>query len=345
MKTRLSNNKKIRNLIINGGLDFWQRGISFSPMTHNTYGADRFSNVSIGTGAFSIDRDTDVPSDSLSQYSMLVSPTTAEGSLANTSLYYFRQVIEGINIREVIGKKIALGFYVKSNKIGVNTVTFHNSGSSRVYVSEYTIDQVNTWEKKYISLDFVNTGTWNLDNTAGLTVLFNLASGSNFHTTPDEWGTTQKTTTSSSVNFMDNISNEIRFSDIMLNEDTEGVEKFQRAGRHYIEELRLCQRYFEKTYDVDTPLGTVTYSGALMDRQPTGYTTQKWDWNFNAEKRDVPTMTVWNPITGLPGTWYRPGNTDFGPDTIYQGTRSLGYTTTGAWVGSIYAHWTAEAEI
>ena len=89
--------------------------------------------------------------------------------------------------------------------------------------------------------------------------------------------------------------------DFTLIQVTEGAEAlpFRRAGGSIGEELRLCQRYYEKSYSLDVAPGTITpvgesiWSGNNSNNSHTFY--------FRTRKRTVPSSTVYNPSTGASG--------------------------------------------
>ena len=92
-----------RNRIINGGMDFWQRGTSFTSLTSSTYTADRwYLNMGTpGTGVFRVDRDTSVPSGQPFPYSWKLSPSTAMSSVGAATYVSIVQFIEGFNCADL----------------------------------------------------------------------------------------------------------------------------------------------------------------------------------------------------------------------------------------------------
>jgi hypothetical protein len=72
-----------KNVIINGNMDVWQRGTSFTGVTGAQFGADRFEFVMNGPSAVvTVNRGTSVPSGKFG-YSFRVTPTTADSSIAS----------------------------------------------------------------------------------------------------------------------------------------------------------------------------------------------------------------------------------------------------------------------
>jgi len=127
-------------------------------------------------------------------------------------------------------------------------VAFQNSAGNRTYVVEYTVTSADTWQLIKIPITFDATGTWLFTNGIGVRVWFVLAIGSNNHSTADQWNGDGKYGTSNQVNTLDNTANNFYLTNV----------KLQRApytlfnNRPFEQELALCQRYYEKSYDLGT---------------------------------------------------------------------------------------------
>lgn len=247
--------QKNSNKIINGGMDFWQRGTSFAAIANATYSADRFQYFKVGTMVHTIARSTDVPTASSSLYSMLVSVTTAQPTILAASQNFIAQKIEGNVLRTFKAKPMVLAFWVKATKTGINCVNFKNSAGNRTLVREYTVNASNTWERKIIRFTHDASGTWLYDNGIGMFVNFVLASGTNFHTTANTWNTGDFLSTVNQVNNVDSTANTFQIADVVLVEDNDTTTKvpdFVFAGRDFTEESQLCQRYLYAIAATDT---------------------------------------------------------------------------------------------
>jgi len=122
--------------------------------------------------------------------------------------------------------------------------------------------------------------------------------------------------------------------------------------RQYGQELALCQRYYEKTYDITTAPGTVTNNG-ILSMMSFASKTIRTVWKFAVSKRTAPSITFYNPNNGSTTNPFR----DFDSSTNYNGgtdaigtdnvTASWYYAagggnTNGEWGG---VHITASAEL
>lgn len=274
------------NVIINGDFTIWQRGTSFSSMLSGAYMADRWRYDKAGTTAVNSGSRSDlVPtfaeSGHESKYSLLVSCDTADTAVASGDLATISHKLEGFALRHIFKRDSAVGFWVRSNKTGTYCVSFTNEAGEYSYVSEFTVDAVNTWEFKLIPLKWGTHpgGTWDLENGAAMTMSIALMSGSTFQTaTTDQWVAGNFKATANQVNFNDSNSNEFRISQARW---YRGAAGGLFVPRHPAEELALCQRYF-----------------CVLGRGGSGYATSathvRSSWQFPVQMRTTPTLTLNN---------------------------------------------------
>lgn len=273
---------KAKNYIANGAMDFWQRNTTFTAIASGAYFADRFQYNKTGTMVHTLTRDTDVPTVTQSgfvfPYSALLTLTTAQAVLAAGDFCNFRQKIEGQFFAPLSGRSIVISFWVKSSITGTFPVAFDNN-SNRCYVSTYTINAINTWEKKSISLTHDNSGTWVYNNGIGLGVTFGLAFGTTYNiTTLNTWTTGLFYSHSSCTNGVTTNGTTFRVTGIQLEEGTE-ASNFERMGGFLDSELQLCQRYYEV-------MGARYAGGAGAN------TTGLVNFPFKVNKRTLPTVAV-----------------------------------------------------
>lgn len=288
-----------RNVIINGNMNIWQRNTSFTSIADNTYNVDRYFYRKTGVMVHDLTRDTDVPGTANFQYSMKLDCTNADADIAAGDLCTQTQPIEGYNFKQFVGKTATLSFWVKATKTGTYCISFRNSVSDRSYVSEYTVNSSNTWEKKEITLTFDYTGgTWNFVNGVGLQISWVLAAGSTFQTTADTWQTGNYLATSNQVNACDNIGNLFRLTGIQLELGSIATEFEYRTIQ---QELILCQRYYEKSYSYDVFPGAITQEGAHQSTITTAYFLGSGSVPHNVIKRTDPTIILYSTNSGNSG--------------------------------------------
>ena len=140
-----------KNKIINGNLDWWQRGTSFAAVATATYTADRWQTQLAGTSiSTTVSRETTVPN-AQSLYSIKV--LQSSGSATSVTAYLLRQPIEIGQVENLAGATITLSFYYRSNKTGSHSYRLlgDNATGSADSGGTFTVNVANTWEKKTLT--------------------------------------------------------------------------------------------------------------------------------------------------------------------------------------------------
>ncbi len=241
-------------VLINGALDIWQRGNTFTSIADSTFAPDRFQYNKTGTMVHDLLRSTDVPTQAeagvRSNYSLHLDCTTADATIAVGDFCAIRTRVEGYDVLELVGNDFILPFWVKGTKTGIHCIAFKNSGFDRSYVVEYTINTTNTWEFKLIRVPagLITAGTWNYTNGIGLDVIWSLAAGTSFHTTAGAWQTGSFSATVNQVNACDSTVNDFR---IALPRLHRGLDPLRFERRPFVSEQAYCDRYAQ-VYTADT---------------------------------------------------------------------------------------------
>lgn len=235
----------LRNKIINGKMEVAQLGTAFAAVVTGSYTLDCWSyNGVAGTSAVTITQQTDVPGDNQFVNSLRVAVTAADASIAAGEGTFLTHVIEGANVRDLIGRSFTLSFRVRSSKTGTHCVAFRNSGTDRSYVAEYTINAANTWETKSITVPagLITAGTWNWANGVGLYLNFALAVGATFQGAPGVWQVGNFLGSANQVNCLDAIGNIFAITGVQLE-----VGALATPFEHRLSglEMLLAMRYFE----------------------------------------------------------------------------------------------------
>ena len=242
-----------KNMIINGDMRICQRysvnsANNINNATH-TYHVDRFKAYESTDGILQGEWENDNYSDAGFQYSVKYTPATTDTTLANNQFAFISQVIEMENMRHLAYglsyvKTCTLSFYVKSNKTGTYCIALINDGTNdRQFVTEYRINNTNTWERKEITIPGDTSGTW---NSNGLRIAWTLAVAGNRQTsTVGSWfgDSTARYGTHNQVNFMASTSNTFNLTGVQF-EIGNTATSFEH--RSMAEELILCQRYYQK---------------------------------------------------------------------------------------------------
>ena len=362
-----------RQICLNGDFSLWQRGVGpTTPGASITYLADRFGTAQSGYTATQ-QRSTDVPTQAASgyssNYSLLV--TNGTGASPTTSQYQVMSYsVEGQDYQGIHAKKIRIQFWVKSSVTGTYVFHLRNAAATRAYTTTYSIASANTWQKVALDIQLDSSGTWAFDNTIGLQLMWTLTSGSNFQSsTLNAWQTTAGTTWGATGQTQWGATTGATFQiaqvsvipqDFTLAGASNVDIPFQRAGRTIQQELAMCQRYYEKSYEVDVAPGTAAAATGRVTVAATAQTSSIMTLGsittFKVQKRTPPSVAFYNSGSGASGTWqyFSPGN---GSPTNFSATLNLagsdgfeisnsgspGFPTTTAFIA--LGHYTADAEL
>ncbi len=195
------------NGLPNSDFELWREGTVFAAITSGKYFADIYQYQNNTTAVHQVQRTTDVPtfaeSGANSTFSPEIEVTTTAGvpSADQVTLFAIHR-FEGFDIKDWLGRNIAISFWVKSSVTGIYCLSLQNEDFSRSFVKEYTIDVADTWERKTIPLFFDPTGSWNIAGGVGLHVIWTLAAGTDFQAPSDDnWHGNNFKATANQVNF------------------------------------------------------------------------------------------------------------------------------------------------
>lgn len=319
-----------RNLIVNGNYDYWQRGTSYSP-TIRRYSADRWITFT-GNAAYS--SSVTRQASGLTDSPFCIRAQRPNGQ-TNTNGVFICQVTESLptQVNQIRGKKVYLRFLARkganysatSNQLAVylgsGTGTNEPGPGSNTFTGQTDVIPTaavvltNDWQEfqfegtipancNQLRLEFGQMG-FSLNGTAGAADYYELA---------------------------------------QVSLTTSKVSSFVYAGQDVVEELALCQRYYEKSYDLDVAPGTSTNFGR-KSVMTVGQAFARDTVLYKVTKRARPTVNVWSE-TGLINTWTRDAGTTAAVGSIINGFS--GFTVQGgafATNAEYSYHWDADAEI
>lgn len=357
-----------RNLVLNGNMDFWQRGTTrVADNVTPTFFADRFGWASGGTSVLatvtqSIDVPTIAQSNFASRYSMLFTTNNQFVSPVANTEHYIAYRMEGLDYEQIHARKCRIQFWVKSSLSGTFPLSLSNGGGDRSYVTTYAVPVANVWQKVVVDMNLDNTGTWGLDESIGLVLKFPVLSGSNFDSASlNTWQSGDFVSTLGAVNlFSGPVGSTFQLAQVMIipQDFTPNPTldiPFQRAGRSIGDELALCQRYFEKSYEITTTPGTNTSNNRLSISAISGSNVSLGTSTpiFHKVTKRVPPSMVLYKVDGTPGNldkFYGAGTA--GQVTVNvsgTGTAELSNNNTGSGMVAngyvtLNGHYTADSE-
>ena len=351
-----------KNHYINGNFDFFQRStaIGVIGLGSHIYVADRtgFTCGNSVSATYTHQQNPTVPTLAQSGFkstnALQVYPNPGN-VLGNSTSYCmpFVYIMEGNDYAAVHGKRVTLSFWIFAALAGQYTVAFRKDASPyRTFIAPFTVNQANTLEFKAITLQLDNSSSnWAFDTAAALDIMICATSGSTFVTsTVNSWIDGNYLTASGTVDPLhgNGANNGILISQVMLNLGPAPNPTFVRAGTTIAEELILCQRYFEKSYQQSVVPGTSDYpdcSGNLTD--VSGRLINN-PIQFKVQKRISPNVVLYSQ-TGTPnrvtpvgggdagsGTWY----INHGVNCVWDAENSSALTGYSAY----YFNWTADSE-
>ena len=234
-----------KNRILNGNMVIDQRnaGASVTGGVGYTFPVDRFKFYSAAASKLSGQRSTTAPAGFTNSLliTSLASTTPAAGDE-----YQLYHNIEGFNVADLgwgtaSAQTVTLSFWVRSSLTGTFAGCLFNDGGSRSYIFTYAIAAANTWEQKTITVAGDTSGTWATGNAAGLSIIWDLGSGSNLNGTAGAWASAFDTRTSGSVSVVGTNGATFYITGVQLEK---GSTATSFDYRPYGTELALCQRYF-----------------------------------------------------------------------------------------------------
>jgi hypothetical protein len=311
-----------KNLVINGGFDYWQRGTSLALSSTYTYLADRFKTTGRnGAGT-------------QSQYTL----TAAESAICANLKYAYKldMTSAATNTNPAIaqyiedswyyyGKTITVSFYAKASKnVTLDTnadLIWANADNLSTTVSH---SLTTTFQKFTYTFTLSPSGTYNSATDTALILLFKTPMNDTYTVyitgVQAEYGSV--------------------------------ATPFSRAGGTIQGELAACQRYYQKSFPLGTTPADATnangYVGSTNSYAQNYFTVA--EVRFPVQMRVDPTITYYNPavsnaskVRDAGGINY-PCYTNIGPEP--RGF-SIGINATnfpgGGTLG--FVHYTAEAEL
>ena len=113
--------------------------------------------------------------------------------------------------------------------------------------------------------------------------------------------------------------------------------------------MLLCQRYFEKSWDYATAIGTAEEAMCAFSQvNSADLTLACFQIGFKAAKRATPSITVYDPLSANTTARFREGATQRTVSNIYCGENTINrlYATVAMSSGAfVRFHYTASAEL
>jgi len=318
-----------RNKVINGDFSVWQRGTTESTASE-AYVADRWAKGNFQQGTHS--RQAFAASGDHPGNSQYVLRTSGDGS--TSCRVKMGQGIESVDTIPLRGKTITASYYLRCVSATMPTSSLgslRTSFGATSATADGNFASTNYWAA---GIDFIDIAQGSLPTT--------WTKYSVTHTVP-----TNATNIALSIGFLTTATagtgDWFEISQVQIEE---GPIATDFEPRPFGTELALCQRYYEKSYNLDNNLATITPVGALFNRTGTA-STEYINIEYAVQKRNSPTLVYYAPSSGNTGNATNYTDTADVSATQYQGgisrqTVSIATTAADKFVG---VHFTADAEL
>jgi hypothetical protein len=321
-----------KNKIINGDFGVWQRGTSFSNPATAAYTSDRWSVVYDGAGATrTISQQTFTPGTApVAGYEGRFFYRYAQSVAGSGGSYnLFQNRME--DVRTFAGQTITISFWGKAaattSIVRLNLEQDFGSGGSpsggvSTDIASTNFSLTTSWQRFTVTTTVPSISGKTIGTTTSgfLGLRFWIPINSTF--TLDFWG--------------------------VQVEESSVVTAFQTATGTIQGELAACQRYFEKSYDTATALGTAEEVMSIWgNANAADLTLISGAVQFKVTKRVTPTITIYNTATGATGTFVAGGTTMTVSSTV-PSQNGIGriYATTNMGSGTYTRfHYTASSEL
>jgi hypothetical protein len=265
-----------RNYIVNGGFEVWQRGTSFvnSTTISNFYTADRWGfNRTADVAGTQVSRQliSVLPG---ARYYLLWARASGDASLATMACYH---TLESQDAIALAGKTVTFSVYaVKGANFSAGSLVLsliYGTGTDqRVYA--FTGSTTIAASNNILTNSFTRCSVTGAVPAAATELGITMS-----------WAPTG----------VAGIADFVGLSQAQLEV---GSVATPYIGRLFGEELNLCQRYYEKTFNYATaPAQGVGNQSAGSIFSVASGTTVLAHWAFKASKRGTPTITTYNPVS------------------------------------------------
>jgi len=338
-----------RNIIINGGMNVAQRSASETGLgaTSGYHTVDRYRIAFSGTaGRLTMTQTADGPSGFAN--CIKLDCTTADTSIAAGELMWLEQRIEGQDLQQFKkgtsdAEQYSVSFYVKGNANATYALELDDPDNSRHIVKLFSV--TTAWTRIIMTFPADTTGAFNDDNALSLSVKIWLHAGSTYTSgtlQSSAWaGLTAANRAVGITSFFDSTDRTFFLTGLQMEV---GSQATPFEHRSFGEELALCQRYFEKSYDVGITPATVTQSSVVTIRQSGANAVPTIFYKQN--KRASATMTYYSAATGASGkARNNDGSSDVTISSLNNGMSANSVVISGSDGTYLHFHYTSDSEL
>jgi hypothetical protein len=346
----------LKNRIINGAMVIDQRnaGASITP-TDGSYTLDRWLSRMTTASKYSVQQNAGSVTPPAGFTNYLGVTSLSSYSVLTSDQFSIQQRIEGFNTADLAwgtanARTITISFWVRSSLTGTFGGSVLNSAGNRSYPFTYTVSSANTWTQISVTIPGDTSGTWLTNNGIGFVTNFGLGVGSTLSGTAGSWSSSTFVSATGATSVVGTNGATFYITGVQLEQNTSATP-FER--RLYNQELINCQRYYEKSYNVDVVPGTSTGAGVVGATGVQGATTGNEvsaAGFFRVTKRATPTISYFDTVgNSAKCTRVQQGvavtTNSAITDNLVGANQFSAYSASGATASAIVYHFTATAEL
>lgn len=343
------------NYVHNGNFRLWQRGVSFLSAANGQYLTDRWSilNNTVYLGDIQNPGWTaGLPSSCRNVMQLDTGGAGVDvGATDADGLVGFRHAIEGYDFQKFHNKQVTLSFWSKTANAGEKFSVQVSNGIDKFLYKEFTTTTGGAWQQNSLTFTTPTAGTWNFTNGAGLIIKICVAVGANYvdNTSSQETWLGVNDAADGSV-FADEVTEDnlsyFTFGQVQL---VPGDTILEFSDVDIADEIARCQRFYQKSYNLDVVPGTVTSAGSVAHWSGSNNTVFGMSVPFKVTMNDTPTCVVYSPLSGISGFLAQESSVDVAAAADNIGTSNFVIGPNGDVLKGnnikIIAHYTAESEI
>ena len=340
----------LKNRLINSDMRIDQRnaGASITPTSTSTltYNVDRWSTFCSVSSKFSVQQNAGSVTPPAGFTNYLGVTSLSAYTVGASEEFSVIQQVEGYNVADLdfgkaTAKTITISFWVRSSLTGTFGGSIRNGAADRSYAFSYTISSANTWEYKTVTIAGDTSGTWLTTNGIGFRVLFGLGVGASASTTAGAWtaGNFASATGATSVVGTNGATWYVTGTQLEVGTSATPFER-----RLYGQELANCQRYYWKTFVVDTaPAQNIAPGNQIFNICTNNVSNGLY---FPVSMRATPTITTFNPYAANSSFRVPNSSTDVSVTPLELSASSIGYfSMTRTAPSALHGQVTASSEL
>ena len=305
-----------KNILINGGMSVAQRG-TITGATSTVYlPCDRWQMNMVDAGTWTYSQDTDVPAGQGFTHSLKMDCTTADTSVASSSVMRIQYQPEAQDLKQLAwgtsnAKALVMSFWIKMDNLTgdfcTDVLSMANS-NNRTVSQKFTYSTAGTWQKCIFTIPADTGGnTLPIDNTGQTYWQIFLQAGSDLTTGTlnTTWATRDNTNRAAgqTIQAASSTSNNIYITGVQLELGSTATDFEYRS---FGEELALCKRYFESSYPHGTVVGVTSFVTGYLTRAVSGNTNSEIGGpSYTVEKRAIPTVVIYHAVNGATNRVYK----------------------------------------